>query len=296
MIGLVTYDKAPRLTTDDRPLLEELAREGLAAEAIVWDDADVDWSRYRTLILRSCWDYHLRADEFAAWLRAVEARGIVLWNSYTTVRWNMHKSYLRDLAANGVLVARTAYVERGATTSLAAVLHGNRLTDAIVKPAISASATDTYRTAQQPTQEDDHRFASLIARGDVLVQEFIPEVILHGEWSLIFIDGTFSHAGIKRPKAGDFRVQEEHGGSVTPAAPPPHVVAAAAAVAAMIPGAWLFARIDGVESARGFVLMEVECIEPHLFFAHAAESRRRFAQAVARSRPATGALPLSPRT
>jgi glutathione synthase/RimK-type ligase-like ATP-grasp enzyme len=292
MIGLVTYAKAPQLTDDDRPLIAELARESVQARAVVWDDPQVDWTRYDTLVLRSCWDYHLRPEEFAAWLRTVEARGITLWNSYDVVRWNMHKSYLRALSSQGVLVARTAFLERGCATSLSAVMERNELRDAIVKPAISASATDTWRTGQ--ASGDTDRFARLIATGDVLVQEFIADVTLRGEWSLIFIDGHFSHAGIKRPKAGDFRVQTEHGGSVNVATPPRHVLDASAAIARLIPGDWLFARIDGVETDRGYVLMEVECIEPHLFFEHAPEARRHLAEALARGRSLTGP-PLSER-
>jgi glutathione synthase/RimK-type ligase-like ATP-grasp enzyme len=152
-------------------------------------------------------------------------------------------------------------------------------TEAIVKPAISASATDTWRTSVDPVS-DDRRHRELLERSDILVQEIIPEVASSGEWSVIFIGGGFSHATIKRPRPGDFRVQTELGGTAEPAEAPARVIAAAAGITAHIPGDWFFARIDGVVTNRGFMLMEVECIEPLLFFGHAPASRARFARAL----------------
>ena len=278
-VGLVTYAKVPDLTDDDRPLIEDFAQFECRATPVVWDDAAVDWSGFDALALRSCWDYHLRFREFAAWLDTIEKLGVRLYNPLAVVRWNMHKEYLRDLASLGVLVPDTVWVDRGAGTSLSDILRKAGWRDAIVKPAISASATDTWRA----TAADDARFAQLSHRMDVLVQEVIPEIVTAGEWSLVFIDGAFSHAALKRPKAGDFRVQTEHGGSADPARASDDVVAAGTAITRHIPPGWLYARIDGAVTSRGFMLMEVECLEPHLFFSHKPDARRRFAGAIARS-------------
>jgi glutathione synthase/RimK-type ligase-like ATP-grasp enzyme len=153
--------------------------------------------------------------------------------------------------------------------------------EAIVKPAISASATETWRV-NGDAAADEERFSELARRTDLLVQEIVPEVATEGEWSLIYLESKFSHAAIKRPKAGDFRVQWEHGGSAEPARASKDLLARGAAIAAEIPAGWLYARIDGVVTSRGFVLMEVECIEPHLFFGFNPDSRRRLAMALAR--------------
>jgi glutathione synthase/RimK-type ligase-like ATP-grasp enzyme len=278
-VGLVTYAKVPDLTDDDRPLIEDFARLECRATPVIWDDASLDWSGFDALVLRSCWDYHLRPWEFAAWLDAIDELGVRLYNPLAVVRWNMHKEYLRELASLGVLVPDTVWVDRGAATSLSDVLREAGWRDAIVKPAISASATDTWRA----TAADEVRFAAASRRTDLLVQEVIPEIVAVGEWSLVFIDGAFSHAAIKRPKAGDFRVQTEHGGSADPAHASADVVARGAAITRHIPAGWLYARIDGVVTSRGFMLMEVECLEPHLFFGHKPDARRRFAGAIARS-------------
>ena len=281
MIGLVTYPKYPRLTDDDRPLMAELAQLGIRSEPVIWSDPAITWRGYDALVLRSCWDYHLRPDEFRAWLDGIERAGVPLWNPVPVVRWNMHKGYLRDLASNGVTIPPTEWLRAGDAITLTAVLDMHGWTDAIVKRAIYASATDTWRTTAN-LADDEKRFAEQLRRGDVLVQQLIPEVARDGEWSLMFIDGGFSHAMLKRPASGDFRVQIEHGGSAVPQPAPAEVIEAAAEVLEHVPGRTLFARIDGVVTPRGFMLMEAECIEPVLFFSAAPAARARLAAALCR--------------
>lgn len=277
----MTYEKFPDLTDDDRPLIEDLAQEGLRAAPVLWADKKVRWTEFDALVIRSCWDYHLRPAEFTKWLQHIEHAGVRLWNPYVVVRWNLHKRYLRQLAARGISIPETVWVNRGSHEPLAAIMQTAGWAGAIVKPAISASATETW-IANGDDPPDEKRFTELARQSDLLVQEIIPEVATEGEWSLIFIDGRFSHAALKRPKAGDFRVQGEHGGSSEPARPSKELFANGTAIAAEIPPGWLYARIDGVATSRGFVLMEVECIEPHLFFSFNPDSRRRLAAALAR--------------
>lgn len=279
VIGLVTYSKQPVLTDDDRPLIGALAEIGLDAEPVQWDDTSVDWRTYQALVLRSTWDYHLRIDEFDAWLSTVDRARVALWNPTSLVRWNMHKSYLRGLEEQGILIPGTRWLPKGRDVALGALLRAAAWDEAIVKPAISASATNTSRV-QVNNVADAEQFAMLIRQADVLVQEIVPEIARDGEWSLIFLGGAYSHAALKRPRAGDFRVQLELGGSADPATAPSVVVAAAERVAALIPGRWLYARIDGVVTGRGFMLMEVECIEPLLFLEQAPGSYERFAAGV----------------
>lgn len=279
MIGLVTHDRYPHLTDDDRPLIAELAALGVEAAPAVWDDPSVDWTAFDALVLRSCWNYHLKAREFAAWLSELEEIGVALWNPVAVVRWNMHKRYLRDVEAAGTLIPPTEWVARADARPLPALLSQRGWSDAIVKPAISASATDTWRTSGDP-RADDRRFRELVERADVLVQPVIPEVAADGEWSLMYIDGAYSHAMLKRPRAGDFRVQTELGGTAVRAEPPAPCVPAADAIVRRIPGDWLFARVDGVLTPGGFMLMELECIEPLLFFAQQPGGAAAFARAL----------------
>ena len=279
MIGLVTYEKHPDLTDDDRPLLGELAALGLEAAPVVWDRPRLNWNAFSTLVLRSCWNYHTRPREFTAWLLEMQRRGIPLWNPVELVRWNMHKRYLRDLDRKGVLVPPTEWVARGDPRPLPTLLRERGWHDVIVKPAISASATDTWRTAGT-RHEDDSRFRELVDRRDVLVQPVIGDVITRGEWSLIYIDGRFSHAMLKRPRSGDFRVQAELGGTAERAEPPAEVIAAGDRAVRCMRGDWIYARVDGVVTAEGFVLMELEAIEPLLFLAQASGAHRALARAI----------------
>lgn len=279
MIGLVTYAKQPSLTDDDRPLIDALQQLDLDAAPVRWDDETTNLAGFRALVLRSTWDYHRRVPDFERWLGRVEEAGIPLWNPAPLVRWNMHKRYLRDLEDAGVLIPRTQWFSRGTAVVLRDVMDSEGWTDAIVKPAISASATDTWRVTADDA-EDATRFEALLQRSDVLVQEVIPEVAEVGEWSLMFIGGAFSHATLKRPRAGDFRVQTELGGSAVPASASAESVATGAAILSHLPHPPLYARIDGVVTPRGFMLMEAECIEPVLFFAHSPGSHERFALAL----------------
>jgi glutathione synthase/RimK-type ligase-like ATP-grasp enzyme len=112
---------------------------------------------------------------------------------------------------------------------------------------------------------------------EVMVQPYLQEITTQGEWSLIFFGGAFSHAVIKRPARGDFRVQAEHGGTVVRAAPPDHVLHAATAAIAALPIKPLYARIDGVERSGKLLLMEAECVDPYLYFELDAAAPHAFA-------------------
>ena len=114
----------------------------------------------------------------------------------------------------------------------------------------------------------------------MLVQPFLAEIQTAGEWSLIFLGGEYSHATLKRPRAGDFRVQEQLGGSAEPARATPALIEQARAVVASISGPWIYARVDGLEIDGVFTLMELELIEPSLFLATDPQAPARFAEAI----------------
>jgi glutathione synthase/RimK-type ligase-like ATP-grasp enzyme len=283
-IALVTYSRLLTLSEDDRLLVAPLAERGVRAEAAAWDDAVVKWDSYDALVLRSTWNYHTAIDAFRAWIDRIDALGVPIWNPPSMLRWNASKTYLRDLAARGIDVVPTRWIERGAGLNLRTVLGEAGWLDAVVKPAISASAYETWRvSALNVAPGEERRFGSLIAAGDVMVQPFLPELARHGEWSLMFVGGEFSHAVIKRPRSGDFRVQHEHGGSAEPRTPPAHVLATAREIVSKAPGQWLYARVDGVEIGGSFVLVELEMLEPSLFLATDPRAPARFADAIVRS-------------
>ena len=66
------------------------------------------------------------------------------------------------------------------------------------------------------------------------------------------------HAVLKKPAAGDFRVQEELGGHGEPRDPSPAIVEQARSVLSHAAGPLLYARVDGIERHGEFVMMELE--------------------------------------
>ena len=279
-IALATAAKLPTLNDDDRLLIAALAELGHAAAPAVWDAPDVCWEEFQGVVVRSCWDYHHRLEEFLAWVTRLERAGVPLWNLPAVLRWNSHKGYLRDLAARGVPIVPTRWLARGRRVGLAQLLRDEHWSDAVVKPAVSASATDTWRTSVATAGADQSRLEDLLRVGDVMVQPFIDEVCDPGEWSIMFFGGRFSHAVLKRPAEDDYRVQWEFGGTAVTMAPPSRLLADAQAVMAAVPGHPLYARVDGVERDGGLMLMELELIEPHLFLGWDADATGRLAVAL----------------
>ena len=280
-LALATYAALPGLTADDRLVVPELARAGITARPAVWDDPTVRWDDFDAVAIRSCWDYHRKPAAFQAWVRRMEAFGLRVLNPPPVLRWNADKRYLRDLAAAGVPVIPTVWIDQGARASLAEILAERGWRDVVVKPAVSASAHQTWRVAAVDAGDVQPRFSALAALGHVLVQPFVDKIRTSGEWSLVFLGDAFSHAVVKRPRDGDFRVQSEHGGSYAAATPPSHLIDAAQAALAAAPGPRVYARVDGCVVDGVFRLMELELLEPGLFLATHPEAPRRFARAIA---------------
>ena len=287
-LAFATYAAHPAPTPDDDVLVRELARRGVAVAGIPWD-APVDWSAHDGVVVRSTWDYHLRHADFTRWVRALEADGVTLLNVPPLLLWNADKRYLRDLEAEGIAVVPTAWSDvDDEEPALGAIARRHGWAGPlVVKPAVSASAHDTWTTAPRPSAEDERRYGEARRRSRLLVQPFVPEVERDGEWSLVFLGGGFSHAVLKRPRAGDFRVQAEHGGSAERASPPPSLVddagavlAAAARRLALSVREIVYARVDGVDRGGRLLLMELECVEPSLFFAVCPEGAPRLAEAI----------------
>jgi glutathione synthase/RimK-type ligase-like ATP-grasp enzyme len=279
-IALATYERVPDLAPDDRGLVPALAALGVRAEAVPWSSIDVDWSDYDAVVLRSTWDYHLRLDGFRAWLDRLESLGVRVMNAPSLVRWNTDKRYLIDLARKGIATIPTMVVDTGLVDDVAQVATAEGWSRIVVKPVVSASGFETY--AVDVPFDDAARVAvgRALAVGEVLVQPFAPEVPRDGEYSFMFIDGEFSHAAIKRAGRGEFRVQTEHGGSVSPVSVDAALVRQAAHVLAAVTEKPLYARVDGISRGGAFLLMELELIEPNLFLDLDDGATANFAQAI----------------
>lgn len=280
-IAFVTSPALPLLTDDDRLAVAALAELGLDAVPAVWDDDAIDWTRFAAIVVRSPWDYFVRAAEFARWLDRLESLGAPLWNPAPLLRWNMDKRYLRDLERAGVRCVPTEWAEDSRASRLADILRGRGWERAVVKPIVSGGAHETWMvSAPEIDGEVEARFGRLAAAG-AMVQPFVEEIRSEGEWSLLFFAGSYSHAVVKRPAAGDFRVQAAHGGREHAAEPAPDLVASARQVLAQVTQPWLYARVDVCRHDGAWTLMELEMLEPSLFLEADPGAPERFARAVA---------------
>jgi glutathione synthase/RimK-type ligase-like ATP-grasp enzyme len=232
------------------------------------------------VVVRSTWDYHLRPSEFLGWVSRLESHRTTLFNPPATLRWNHDKRYLRELEEAGVHIVPTAWILPGDPRTLRTVLADRGWARAVVKPAISASAYETFVVNGDTVDAEEVAWRRVLARGTVLVQPFLGEVAEDGEWSLCFFAGGFSHAVRKRPREGEFRSQAEFGGELVVAHPPEAAVDAAYALLETAGQEWLYARVDGVLIRDEFALMELEFIEPMLFLELVSDAPTRFAQAI----------------
>ena len=290
-IALATYATLPELADDDRLLIGALANLSAHAVAAVWDDDTVAWTEFDAVVVRSCWDYHLRADEFFAWIDRVTAFGVPIRNPPAMLRWNSRKTYLHDLTIGAVRTVPTLWLlpedPRAKSASLATVLADTGWERAVVKPIISASAHETWSVTIDEVREDaaawDARLRALIARPGVMVQPFVREVESDGEWSLLFFGGVFSHAVRKYAALGDFRVTREWGGRHERVTPSPNVIRQAERALHAAPGDSVYARVDGVLRGDDLVVTELELLEPSLYLDADPAAPMRLAQAIARA-------------
>ncbi len=221
------------------------------------------------------WGYHLRHAEWLAFMDRAEAEDWPMANPPQLLRWNSDKAYLAELGRKGLASVPTLAVDHLNEAALAAA-HGVLGTDQLViKPPVSAAAWGTYRLGPgEPVPTEVHG-------SRMLVQPWLASVVEEGEYSLIFFGGRFSHSVAKRPKAGDFRVQPDHGGTTEACELPDGALAVAEAALAAAPTAATYARVDLIRgNDGGLQLMELELIEPALFLHCVPEATHRFAEAV----------------
>jgi len=260
------YWYTDNILEEDRLVTEALAAHGLHAERVSWARPDVDWSQYAVALLRTPWDYFERFDAFTRWLHHVSARTRLL-NPLSLVRWNVDKHYLAQLEDRGVHVVPTVFVEPGQPADLAALLAEHQLDEAVIKPAVSGGARHTYRLRSADAHAHQPRFEQLVRHGAMLLQPYVRDIVERGEMTLVVIDGRVTHALRKVAKPGDFRVQDDHGGTVHPYEPSPEEVAFAQRAIAACQPAPLYGRVDMVRDAEDrLAVMELELVEPELWF------------------------------
>jgi glutathione synthase/RimK-type ligase-like ATP-grasp enzyme len=251
-LRIATCTTLPEPDADEAPLAAALAAAGIDAALVAWDDPAADWDAPIPTIIRSTWNYALHVDAFLAWIDRA-SRAAPLFNPPDVVRDNVYKRYLLGLHARGVPVVPTTLVERGATTELPA-------TKIVIKPEVGGGSLNTK--VFDDGRDGREHLMSITATGAALVQPYISSVDDYGERSLIWIDGELTHAIRKTPRfAGD----SERIDGPFPIADDERAVATAALVAYR--DRIYYGRVDVVRDATNRpMVMELELVEPSLFF------------------------------
>lgn len=282
-IAFATCVEIPDLTPDDRLAASRCEELGLEVAAVSWDDPAADWSGYAAVILRSCWDYHLRVDAFRAWFARLRTAGCAVWNPLSLVEWNLDKRYLLDLAERGVAIVPTVVCDGGTVQSLEQLrAHWQAEAGLVVKPVHGASAHGVWLATGAEPRAEQERLQREVADVPLLVQPLQESVCAAGETSLIYFDGRFSHAVRKLPAAGRFEAQEHLGGTVAPLEVPADRVAWGEAILDTLPTRPLYARVDLVPArgSEGDLLMELELCEPSLYLDLDRDAPGRFARTI----------------
>ncbi|WP_343690771.1 hypothetical protein [Chitinophaga sp.] len=283
-IAYITYAGDIRYTAANgfneyNDTLPFLQKKGLDIESVIWDDPTVDWTRYDIALLKTPWDYHQKIDAFKAWLDKITSLNIRLLNDYPTVRWNLDKHYLKDIIADGFDVIPSVFLDQGWRGDLLPVFEELHTTAVIIKPCVSGGSKNTIVVRKHEIAASYEKVLTLLADGDYIVQPLMNEV-QNGEWSFTFFNRQYSHTILKKPKAGDFRVQQIYGGSIEPLYPTAGQIAHAATYVERYAKNCLYARVDGLMVNGHFVLMELELIEPYLYLSYGENAVENYYQAI----------------
>lgn len=273
-------DYIQNVLLEDRLLSRALNRLGYSCTRKSWDDKKMDWSSARAILFRATWDYFHRFDEFRPWLDHVQPLVLAI-NPISLIKWNMHKFYLKELNEKGIDVPPALYLEKGESRSLTELYHHCGWDKIILKPAVSGSARHTYKIDSTNLDKKSEIFNDLIAQEDMLIQEFQSTIMDRGEISLMVFGGKYSHAVLKRAKPGDFRVQDDFGGTVFSYQPTDSEIALAEKIVRQCPLPPVYARVDIFWDQNGRPLLaELEMIEPELWFRESKGAEDRLAMAV----------------
>jgi len=251
---------------EDRLVIEALKAKGYSVSRKSWSDPKFDWSTTKAVIFRTTWDYFDRFEEWKAWL-ARTSKITQMLNPYELIQWNMDKHYLGDLEKKGINIPPTRYIEAGEETSLSQLIGETGWKDCILKPCISGAARHTYKLNPKNLDEHEVIFQELIAKEAMMLQPFQKNIVEKGEVSLMVMGGMYTHAVLKVAKPGDFRVQDDFGGTVQLYDPSPEEIVFAEKVVKVCDTKPIYARIDVIrDNDDQLALIELELIEPELWF------------------------------
>jgi glutathione synthase/RimK-type ligase-like ATP-grasp enzyme len=278
-IALLSIEDLSDFVADDELLVEPLRRLGHVAEFVPWQAA-VEWRKYDGVVIRTTWDYQHHLPAFLSVLQDIETK-TRLANPLEIVKWNADKkTYLRDIEKRGGKIVPTIWSDNGIDNRQTQAWFEHLQTDEIViKPTIGANAQHAFRLKRGSV--DTGKLSKVFETRPYMVQPFMRGIVEEGEFSLFYFNGEYSHAILKTPQTGDFRVQEEHGGIIQATKPTADLLATGGRVMQYISPTPLYARIDFVRTGEGeFAVVELELIEPSMYLREAMHAPQMFAGAI----------------
>lgn len=277
--AFLTMDNLEDFECYDMLLVDPFARNGWQVEFVSWRTTHVDWNAYEVVIIRSPWDYQKDPQRFIAVLEEIDRSSARLENNLELVLRNINKTYLRDLEIRGIDIVPTLWGNVFRADRFQELFDELKTSELVIKPVISAGAVDTFRLTPDTEPALIRRLENIFSNRGYMIQPFMHHITGEGEFSLFFFGDVYSHTILKTPEERDFRVQEKHGGRLKKLEPEPALLAHARDVMATISPRPLYARVDSVRTQTGaFALMELELIEPSLYFNMDPDSPERFAR------------------
>lgn len=266
--GFVTWDipNVDDLFADDRLLIAEFAEWGIEAESVVWGDPNVDWNQFDLALIRSTWDYIDERERFLSVLAEIDESSCRLFNPLEAVRWNCDKSYLFDLRDWQVPIVPTHLASTTDPAILQDAVVKQGWQSAVLKPTVGAGASDVCLVPSHEIARTLEQLSEQRSQHEFLVQPLVESVVSEGEWSFIYIDGKLSHVLLKKPAPGDYRAHGIYGGTIECVEPQPDDLLQTEAMLARLPFDLLYARLDLVRMDGRLAVMELELVEPILYF------------------------------
>ncbi len=252
---------------EDEMLLNLFTKHHHQVTLKVWDDPSVDWTSYDIIIIKSTWDYFIgKIEKFYQWLTFIKEKNIPCLNHPDLIKWNADKHYLLDIQSAGLNIVPSIIIEKNNLFYADDAFQKFKADELIVKPTISGGAMNTLRLNKNNAKDHEAQINDWLKEQAYLIQPLKKEVIKQGEWSFLFFNGQFSHHLLKVAKEGEFRIQHFFGGKIISPDFDRNIINIAQEYVNKFATNSLYARVDGVITENGFELMELELIEPYMFF------------------------------
>ncbi|MEQ8524309.1 hypothetical protein [Gracilimonas sp.] len=251
---------------EDQIVKEALEARNLRVGRKDWADSEFNWEQTKAVLFRTTWDYFNRFEEFQGWMEEASSKTHFI-NSKILINWNIDKHYLDDLNRAGVSVIPTRYLNRGNGMSIHQIHKITGWRDTVIKPTVGGAGRHTYRIQPENIDIIANKLIEVMQKEDFMLQPFQESVLSSGEWSFVFFGKNFSHAVLKKAKPGDFRVQDDFGGTVHEYIPKESEINFAREALMACPELPVYARVDLILNNSGkMAVSELELIEPELWF------------------------------